>query len=107
MTPPLTRQGMHHYIVRYLSVAVGFKLAIVVGYQPTDRTFRVRVWSARAQRWSKTVLRARLDELEPLSKDEAVTHDSMIRRAAKAAAELPSGTLGGKAYWNHDREVRP
>lgn len=94
IAPPLTARGMRGYVVRYLKVPFGFKIAIIVGYEPRDSTFRVRTWSRARSRWSVGKVKAALTDLEPLTADEAGTHRAMLRHAAASFAPV-------KAYWNH------
>ena len=60
MTEPLTPdgRGMLGYVLRYLGVDT-FKLAIVVGYEHSDKTFRVHLWRAATKQWTKSKVRAR------------------------------------------------
>lgn len=86
-------RGMHGYVLRYLSVDV-FKLAIVVGYESKDKTFRVRLWRAATKQWTKTKIRSRLDELARLTVDEKRERARTIEDAIDAASD----DLGVRAY---------
>lgn len=95
MAEPLTPsgRGMLGYVIRYLGVDT-FKMAIVVGYKREDKTFRVRLWRAATKQWTKSKVKARLNELAPLTDDEQRERRTMIANAIDATVS----DLGLRAY---------
>jgi hypothetical protein len=90
---PPDGRGMRGYVLRYLGVAT-FKLAIVVGYDSTTKTFMVRLFRAATKQWTKSKARARLDELSPLADSEKSERRTLIENAIDAASD----DLGLRAY---------
>lgn len=85
---PLTPDGkpLLGYLVRYLGED-RFRLAIVVGYEKSDKTLRVRLWRAATKQWNNARKRVRLHGVAPLTPFEKTERATMIANAMDAAAD--------------------